>query len=96
MVDSMTEVKSENEKLSKRIVVGKVISDAMQDTVIVMVERKVKHRKYGKYMKRSTKLYVHDEGNKHKKGTQVKVIETRPLSKLKRWTIVGTLDNAVV
>ncbi len=72
--------------------VGTVVSDKMDKTVVVKVERLVKHPKYHKYIKRSAKLKAHDEENKYKTGDKVVVRETRPLSKDKRWRVLRTLD----
>jgi len=68
--------------------IGVVISDKMNKTRVVLVERFKQHPKYKKYIKTRKKLYVHDEENKTKVGDLVRVAETRPLSKLKRWRIV--------
>jgi len=68
-------------------IVGKVLSNKMQKTVIVLVERRVLHPKYKKYIKRRTKLYAHDEKNEAKIGDRVTLLETRPLSKTKRWRV---------
>ena len=65
--------------------VGKVVSSAMDKTVVVSVERLVKHKLYKKYIKRSKKYYAHDEGNAFKVGDVVQLISTRPISKTKRW-----------
>ena len=73
---------------------GRVISDKMDRTVTVLVERKVKHPLYGKYIRRSTKLHVHDENNDCKEGDKVRIMETRPLSKSKRWRLVEILERA--
>ena len=64
---------------------GKVISSAMDKTVVVSVERLVKHKLYKKYIKRSKKYYAHDEGNAFKVGDVVQLISTRPISKTERW-----------
>ena len=64
---------------------GKVVSSAMDKTVVVSVERLVKHKLYKKYIKRSKKYYAHDEGNAFKVGDVVQLISTRPISKTKRW-----------
>ncbi len=69
-------------------VIGKVISNKMNKTVVVVVERKVQHPKYKKYITKRTKLYAHDENNECKIGDQVLLESTRPLSKLKRWRVV--------
>ena len=70
-----------------RSVVGKVVSDKMQKTIVVMVERSIKHPKYGKIIKRRTKLHAHDENEACKIGNIVKVSESRPLSKTKCWVL---------
>ena len=65
--------------------VGTVVSDAMDKTVVVSVDRLVKHKLYKKYLKRSKKYYAHDENNTFKTGDVVELLATKPLSKLKRW-----------
>ena len=69
--------------------VGKVISNAMDKTVVVSVERLVKHKLYKKYMKRSKKYYAHDEKNEFNIGDTVSIIESRPISKLKKWKVIN-------
>ncbi len=71
--------------------VGEVISDKMHKTVVVRVERRVPHPRYGKVMTQSSKFYAHDEEGKAKVGDRVRIVETRPLSKLKRWRVVEIL-----
>jgi small subunit ribosomal protein S17 len=71
-----------------------VVSDAMESTVIVAVIERVRHPRYGKTVQRTKRLYVHDEGNTAKIGDRIRVIETRPLSKLKRWRLVEILERA--
>jgi len=71
-----------------RTVEGRVVSNKMDKTVTVLVERQVKHALYGKYIKRSTKLHAHDEGNVCQEGDVVRVAECRPLSKTKNWRVV--------
>ena len=71
---------------------GIVFSDSMHKTISVVLERKVKHPIYGKYMSRSTKILAHDEKNECKVGDKVRVMETRPLSKRKRWIFVDNLN----
>ena len=68
--------------------VGKVVSDKMDKTIVVLIEDNVKHPLYGKIMKRSIKLKAHDENNECKIGDKVEIMETRPLSKDKRWRLV--------
>ena len=73
--------------------VGFVISNAMDKTIIVKVERRVHHPVYGKEIRRSTKCHVHDENNQGKVGDKVRIAETRPLSCLKRWRLVEILKS---
>ena len=77
----------------RKQIVGKVISDKMQKTRVVISERLIKHPKYKKYYKHRTKYYVHDEKNITKVGDVVLIEETRPLSKLKRWRLVKVLSQ---
>ncbi len=81
-----------NSESNARTVVGKVISDKMQKTIVVLVERTVKHPKYGKIMKRRTKLHAHDENQVCKIGNTVKIRESRPLSKMKSWVLVEVIS----
>ena len=71
-----------------------MVSDAMQATVMVAVVERVRHPRYGKTVQRTKRLYVHDEQNEAKVGDRVRVIETRPLSKLKRWRLTEVLERA--
>ena len=77
-----------------RTVTGRVVSDKMDKTITVMVERKEKHPIYGKFMKRSTKLHAHDEKNECQAGDLVTVAETRPHSKTKTWSLVRIEERA--
>lgn len=79
----------------KRTQVGRVVSDRMNKTVTVLIERSVKHALYGKYMKRSTKVHAHDEENSCAEGDKVMIEECRPLSKNKSWRVVEILERAV-
>jgi small subunit ribosomal protein S17 len=72
----------------RRTLSGKVISDKMDKTVVVLVVRKVKHPLYKKYIKRSTKIHAHDALNKYKEGDLVVIGETRPISKTKHWEVI--------
>jgi small subunit ribosomal protein S17 len=74
--------------------VGTVVSDKMQKTVVVAIERRVAHPTYGKMMTRTTRLKAHDEQNASKAGDTVRIVETRPLSKDKRWRVVEILERA--
>lgn len=73
---------------------GVVVSDAMNKTVVVQAERRIQHPVYGKFLRRSKKYYAHDEKNEAKKGDQVRIAETRPLSKTKRWRLVEIVARA--
>ena len=74
--------------------VGKVVSDKMDKTIVVAIQDNVKHPLYGKIVKRTYKLKAHDENNDAKKGDRVRVMETRPLSKDKRWRLVEVVERA--
>ena len=82
----------ESSQSNGRTMVGKIVSDKMQKTIVVMVERTVKHPKYGKIMKRRSKLHVHDENQIGKIGNIVKIRESRPLSKMKSWVLVEVIS----
>ena len=75
--------------MPKRVMQGVVVSDNMDKTIVVNVERKFKHPLYKKYIRRSKKYHAHDEDNSCKTGDKVTIRECRPLSKLKRWEVVG-------
>jgi small subunit ribosomal protein S17 len=74
--------------------VGVVVSDKMQKTVVVSVENRSAHAKYGKIVVRTRRFKAHDEDNQCKEGDRVRIRETRPLSKTKRWTVVEVLESA--
>jgi len=78
----------------QRTLVGRVISNKMDKTVTVLVERRVKHPVYGKYVVRSTKLHAHDDSNKINEGDLVEIAETRPLSRTKFWTVKRVVEAA--
>ena len=79
--------------MPKRILTGTIVSDKADKTIVVSVERRVKHPLYGKIIKRSKKYHAHDEGNVFKEGEIVRIEETRPMSKLKTWTVLGYVDG---
>lgn len=79
---------------SRKERVGKVVSNKMTKSITVAVERKVKHPKYGKFVLHTTKLMAHDEKGESAIGDVVKIMETRPLSKLKRWRLVEIIEKA--
>ena len=74
--------------------VGKVVSDKMDKTIVVAIEDNVKHPKYGKVIKNTVKFKAHDENNECREGDTVKIMETRPLSKDKRWRLVEIIEKA--
>ncbi len=78
----------------RKRLIGVVVSDRMNKTRRVDVERLVKHPRYGKYIRRRTKCYAHDEFNQTRVGDRVEIIESRPLSKLKRWVILRIVTRA--
>lgn len=78
----------------KRSVVGRVISDKMDKTLTVQIDRMVKHPVYGKYIRRKTKLHVHDEQNDARSGDMVRIQECRPLSRTKSWMLVEIVDRS--
>ena len=82
------------ERTSRKTRVGMVVSDKMQKTVVVSIERRVQHPVYGKMVRRTTKLKAHDEQNEAKTGDTVRIMETRPLSKDKRWRVVEIIERA--
>jgi small subunit ribosomal protein S17 len=82
------------ERNLRKVRVGRVVSNKMEKSCVVAVERKVKHPKYGKFMKKTTKLMVHDESNECGIGDTIRVMETRPLSKNKRWRLVEIIEKA--
>lgn len=84
---------AENKALT-RTLIGRVVSNKMDKTVTVLVERRVKHPVYGKYVVRSTKLHAHDESDRLNEGDVVEIAETRPLSKTKAWKVTRVLETA--
>ncbi len=84
------------ERNLRKVMVGTVVSDKMDKTVVVAVKTNVKHKIYGKIVKRTYKLKAHDEENACKVGDTVKVMETRPLSKDKRWRVVEIMEKAEI
>ena len=84
------------ERNLRKVLIGTVKSDKMDKTVVVAVQTNVKHPVYGKIVKRTYNLKAHDEGNKCQIGDKVKVMETRPLSKDKRWRVVEIVEKAII
>jgi small subunit ribosomal protein S17 len=79
--------------MPKRVLTGIIVSDKTDKTVVVNVERRVKHPLYGKIIRRSKKYHAHDEGNEYKQGETVRIEETRPISKLKTWKVIDRVDT---
>jgi small subunit ribosomal protein S17 len=77
-----------------RTLQGRVVSDKMDKSVVVLIERRVKHPMYGKFLTRSTKIHAHDETNQCKEGDLVAIRECRPLSKTKSWTLESIIKTA--
>jgi small subunit ribosomal protein S17 len=95
MAESMTTNDSAaTARSARKVRVGIVVSDKMQKTVVVRLERRFAHPRYGKMVTRSTKVKAHDEQNDAKTGDTVRIMETRPLSKDKRWRVVEIVDRA--
>ena len=86
---------SRQERASRQEKTGVVVSNAMNKTVVVEVEKTVTHRLYHRYQKRTSRFYAHDEENVCKVGDQVRLVSTRPLSRLKRWRVGEVLKKAV-
>ena len=84
-----------SETTSKRTLIGRVVSDKMDKTVTVLVERRVKHPMYDKIIVRSRKYHAHNDGNEAKAGDLVEIQESRPVSKTKAWAITKLLEKAV-
>ena len=81
---------------TNRIQQGRVVSDKMDKSIVVAIERTVKHPIYGKFIKRTTKVHAHDEDNTCGLGDKVEIAECRPLSKTKSWTLVKVLEKAKI
>jgi small subunit ribosomal protein S17 len=78
----------------ERTIQGRVVSNKMNKTITVLIERKVRHPLYGKYIKRSTKVHAHDENNECQEGDVVAIRECRPMSKSKTWRLVNVVEKA--
>jgi small subunit ribosomal protein S17 len=90
----MSEETKTTEEKRKRTLVGRVVSDKMDKTVSVAIERLIKHPAYGKYIRRTSKVMAHDESNECKMGDRVAISECRPVSKNKAWTVVNVVERA--
>ena len=85
---------TEKTRAFRKTMIGQVVSDKMDKTIVVAIEDNVKHPLYGKIIKRTKKLHAHDENNVCGVGDKVEVMETRPLSKTKRWRLVEIIEKA--
>lgn len=85
-----------SEKQLVRTLTGKVVSDKMDKSIVVLIERRVKHPVYGKYVSKSSKLKAHDENNECKAGDLVTIAESRPISKSKSWALVKIEERATI
>jgi len=95
MADEKVEGVGSDPRINRRKVrEGLVVSDAMDATLVVAVVERVRHPRYGKTVQRTKRLYVHDQENSAKVGDRVRVVETRPVSKLKRWRLSEVLERA--
>lgn len=92
--ETITKDSAEQERGLPKFREGIVVSDKMDKTVVVAITRQMKHSQYGKYVKKTTKHFAHDEKNECTIGDKVKIVETRPLSKNKRWKVVSVLVKA--
>ena len=94
MNDETQVVDSAEAAATNRTLQGRVVSSAMDKTITVLVERRVKHPLYGKFMRRSTKVHAHDEQNECGAGDIVRVVQCRPLSKTKSWRLLEVVEKA--
>lgn len=93
-MDNNIAVKPADARALRKTRVGKVVSNKMDKTAVVVIADHVKHKKYGKVVKRTVKIHVHDENNECGIGDTVSVMETRPISKTKRWRLVTVVEKA--
>jgi small subunit ribosomal protein S17 len=92
--DAARQTDDERARSARKVRDGLVVSDKMDKTVVVAIVERVRHAKYAKFVNRTKRLYVHDEANDVHVGDRVRVMETRPTSKLKRWRVVEVLERA--
>ena len=95
MSDTEIQERPQDQEKRARTTSGKVVSNKMDKSIVVLVERRVKHPVYGKIIKRSTKVHAHDANNECLPGDEVTISETRPISKTKSWALVSIDDRAV-
>jgi small subunit ribosomal protein S17 len=89
----MTDIPQAADRGHRKVRIGEVVSDAMNKTIVVREERRERHPVYGKEMRKFSKFYAHDEKNEAKKGDRVRIVETRPLSRLKRWRLLEVVGK---
>ena len=89
-----TATAAEQQRNGRKVRIGYVVSDKMEKTIVVELEDRVKHALYGKIMRRSERVKVHDETNDARTGDRVRIMETRPLSATKRWRLTDILERA--
>jgi small subunit ribosomal protein S17 len=94
MVTNMADTESVAERSARKVREGIVVSNKMEQTAVIAVVERVRHPKYNKFVMRTKKLYAHDETNDVNIGDKVRVMETRPMSKTKRWRVVEVLERA--
>jgi small subunit ribosomal protein S17 len=91
---SADETKPAPERKGRRTLTGRVVSNKMQKTIAVEIERLIRHPEYGKYIRRTTKLLAHDENNESREGDMVSIAPCRPMSRRKSWRLVAVLERA--
>ena len=94
MTENQETVAETNARNGRKVRSGVVVSDKTDKTVTVQVERRLRHKLYGKGIKRTKKYHAHDENNEYRVGDEVRIMETRPISKTKRWRVVERLEQA--
>ncbi len=92
---TLSETRSSNAKSTTRPLIGRVVSDKMNKTVTVLVERRVKHPLYKKYIRRSTRIHAHDEADDCNVGDEVSIVQCRPLSRTKAWRVHEIIARAI-
>jgi small subunit ribosomal protein S17 len=86
----------QNDRNARRVIQGVVTSEKMAQTITVTVERRSRHLKYQKYIRKHSRVYAHDEKGEAHKGDKVEIMECRPISKLKRWRLIRVLERSVI
>lgn len=94
MIENATGTTTTEERGKRKLRVGQVVSASMDKTAVVVIERLVKHPEYGRYIRRRKKFVIHDEKNECREGDTVRFMETRPMSKTKRWRLVEFVERA--